>query len=53
MQKVKIIFEDATLPLPENIFMQTGGKEGIHTEYLGYILADLQYMQRAYPNSKW
>lgn len=53
MQKVKLIFEESTLPLPENIFMQTGGKEGTHTEHLGYILAELQYVQRAYPNSVW
>ena len=53
LQKVKLIFNEATLPLPQNIFMQTGGKEGIHTEHLGFILTDLQYMQRAYPNSMW
>ena len=53
LHKVKLIFDEATLPLPENIFMQTGGKEGIHTEYFGYILAELQYMQRTYPNSEW
>jgi ring-1,2-phenylacetyl-CoA epoxidase subunit PaaC len=53
LQKVKIIFDDATLPLPENIFMQTGGKQGIHTEHLGYILTELQYMQRTYPNAAW
>lgn len=52
-QKVKIIFDEATLPLPENIFMQMGGKQGIHTEHLGYILTELQYMQRTYPNSTW
>ncbi len=53
LQKVQAIFEEATLPVPENIFIQTGGKEGVHTEHLGYILTELQYMQRAYPNSKW
>ena len=53
LQKVKLVFEEATLILPENIFMQTGGKEGTHTEQLGYILAELQYVQRAYPNSVW
>jgi ring-1,2-phenylacetyl-CoA epoxidase subunit PaaC len=53
LQKIKIIFDAAALPLPENVFMQTGGKEGIHTEHLGYILTELQYMQRAYPNSEW
>ncbi len=51
--KVKAVFEDATLMVPENIYMQTGGKKGTHTEHLGYILSDLQYMQRAYPGSEW
>ena len=53
MKKVAATFEEATLPVPENVFMQTGGKNGVHTEHLGFILAELQYMQRAYPNSTW
>jgi len=53
MKKVKAIFEQATLSIPENVFMQTGGKTGIHTEHMGYLLAELQYVQRAYPNSEW
>lgn len=45
---------EATLPLPEpDVFMQQGGKEGIHTEHLGYILAEMQYLQRTYPNATW
>lgn len=52
-KKVKEIFDEATLPVPEKVFMQSGGKEGMHTEHLGYILTELQYMQRAYPNSEW
>lgn len=52
-KKVKAIFDEATLTVPEKIFMQTGGKEGVHTEQLGFILAELQYIQRAYPNSEW
>jgi ring-1,2-phenylacetyl-CoA epoxidase subunit PaaC len=52
-EKAEAIFEEATLTVPEKSFMQTGGKLGTHTEHLGYILADLQYMQRAYPNSQW
>jgi ring-1,2-phenylacetyl-CoA epoxidase subunit PaaC len=52
-EKVKTVFEEATLLIPEKAFMQTGGKAGVHTEHLGYILADLQYLQRAYPNSQW
>jgi ring-1,2-phenylacetyl-CoA epoxidase subunit PaaC len=50
---VKNIFTAAGLPVPENIFMQEGGKTGMHTEYLGYLLTDLQYLQRTYPNSEW
>ena len=52
-KKVKSIFEEATLSIPENVFMQTGGKDGTHTEQMGFILAELQYVQRAYPNSEW
>jgi ring-1,2-phenylacetyl-CoA epoxidase subunit PaaC len=52
-QKTAEIFSEATLKIPENIFQQTGGKRGIHTERLGYILAEMQFMQRAYPNSVW
>jgi ring-1,2-phenylacetyl-CoA epoxidase subunit PaaC len=52
-EKVKIIFDEATLTIPEKVFMQTGGKTGVHTEHLGYILTELQYVQRAYPNSTW
>ncbi len=52
-RKVNEILAEATLQKPDNQWMQTGGKVGRHTEYLGYILADMQFMQRAYPNSKW
>lgn len=48
--------EQATLSFPlsnEKNWFQSGGKKGIHTEYLGFILADLQYMQKTYPNSEW
>ena len=54
MQKIKDVFEEATLPMPkENIYMQRGGKDGIHTEHLGYILAEMQYLQRVYPGCEW
>lgn len=51
--KVKALFDEAGLPFPEKVFMQTGGKMGTHTEQLGFILTELQYMQRAYPNCEW
>ena len=53
MNRVNAIFEQATLSIPEKVFMQTGGKTGIHTEHMGYILAELQFVQRVYPNSEW
>jgi len=43
----------ATLNIPEESYFQNGGKKGIHSEHMGYILADMQYMQRTYPNMKW
>lgn len=52
--RVKGILEEATLTLPpEDTWMQSGGKKGVHTEHLGYLLADLQYMQRTYPECEW
>lgn len=53
LKKITDIFEEATLPIPANTFMQTGGKTGTHTEQLGYILTDLQYLQRTYPGCEW
>ena len=47
------VLEEATLNIPESKYFQKGGKEGIHTEHMGYLLSDLQYMQRAYPNMEW
>ncbi|MEO5948358.1 MAG: 1,2-phenylacetyl-CoA epoxidase subunit PaaC [Chitinophagaceae bacterium] len=55
--KVSLIFNEASLIPPSGgggaAFMQSGGKEGKHTEQLGFILTELQYMQRAYPGAKW
>jgi len=53
-QNIKNIFEEATIPVPnENAWMQTGGKTGRHTEYLGLILADMQFLQKTYPGCEW
>ena len=52
-EKVSSVFEEATLPFPPLSWSQTGGKKGVHTEHLGFILTELQYLQRAYPNSIW
>ena len=46
-------FEEATIPFDLPEWTQKGGKDGNHTEHLGYILAEMQYLQRAYPGSTW
>ena len=43
----------AKLTRPEDAYMATGGKKGLHTEYLGFILSEMQFLQRAYPDAKW
>lgn len=50
---VKDVFHEATLKFPENNWKFDGGRQGRHSEHMGYILADMQYMQRAYPNMEW
>jgi ring-1,2-phenylacetyl-CoA epoxidase subunit PaaC len=52
-QIIDKVFLEATLKKPENIHMTSGGREGIHTEHLGHLLSDMQYLQRAYPDAKW
>jgi len=52
-QHVIEIANEATLSLPENNWMQEGGKQGTHSEHLGYLLAEMQFMQRAYPGMDW
>jgi ring-1,2-phenylacetyl-CoA epoxidase subunit PaaC len=53
LQHVTKVFRAATLTLPSGTWMQQGGKQGRHTEYLGYLLAEMQFLQRAYPGAKW
>lgn len=51
--KVNIVFEHALLAQPTGAYPQTGGRQGHHGEAMGHLLADLQFMQRAYPGMKW
>jgi len=53
LETVNTVFSEATLEIPTNNWQFEGGRRGMHSEHLGYLLADLQYMQRAYPNMKW
>lgn len=52
-QKVGEILTEATLEAPLVEYFQKGGKNGIHSEHMGYLLTELQYMQRTYPNMTW
>ena len=47
------IFAEANLEIPANEWMQTGGRNGRHTEHLGHMLAEMQFLQRAYPDARW
>jgi len=47
------VLGEATLEIPQNPWKFEGGRKGQHSEHLGYILAELQYMQRAYPGMEW
>jgi ring-1,2-phenylacetyl-CoA epoxidase subunit PaaC len=53
LEKINAVLEEATLTTPESSFMQSGGKNGIHTEHIGFILAEMQSLQRAYPGAEW
>jgi ring-1,2-phenylacetyl-CoA epoxidase subunit PaaC len=53
LENVTAVFMEATLAIPVKTFMHTGGKQGIHTEHMGFILSDLQYLQRTYPGATW
>jgi len=51
---IKEVLEEATLTMPaEGAWMQSGGKQGRHSEHLGYLLAEMQFLQRAYPGASW
>ena len=50
---LKEVLGEATIKIPERSYMMKGGRKGIHTEHLGFLLAELQFMQRAYPGAKW
>lgn len=52
-QKLHEILEEATLKVPQEEPFQKGGKNGVHSEHLGHLLTELQWMQRAYPGAQW
>lgn len=52
-EKVKQVLEVATLPVPQDTWQQGGGKQGLHTEHMGYLLAEMQHLPRMYPDARW
>ncbi|MEO6188981.1 MAG: 1,2-phenylacetyl-CoA epoxidase subunit PaaC [Saprospiraceae bacterium] len=52
-QSINSVFSEATISRPKDTWFQKGGKTGQHTEQLGFILADMQYLQRTYPGMEW
>lgn len=53
LRQIQSVLSEATLELPGDNWFQSGGKTGRHTENLGYILTDLQYIQRSMPGLNW
>lgn len=53
LKQIERTLADATLAVPSARWMQGGGKQGVHTEKLGYLLAEMQFLQRAYPGAQW
>jgi ring-1,2-phenylacetyl-CoA epoxidase subunit PaaC len=52
--RIDAILTEATLTKPDSAFAQSGGKTGLrHTEHLGHMLTQMQWLQRAYPGATW
>lgn len=47
------VLTEATLKIPGGSYAHKGGRRGVHTEHLGFILAQMQWLQRAYPGARW
>ena len=51
--KVNQVLLESTIEIPQVEYFQKGGKHGVHSEHMGYILTEMQFMQRTYPNMTW
>ena len=50
---VSVVLARATLAVPDYTGHQRGGRTGMHSEHLGHLLSELQFVQRAYPGAHW
>jgi ring-1,2-phenylacetyl-CoA epoxidase subunit PaaC len=53
LSEMRELLGEAKLPMPADTAFRSTGKQGVHSEHMGYILADMQYLQRAYPGGAW
>jgi ring-1,2-phenylacetyl-CoA epoxidase subunit PaaC len=53
LERLNAAFASATLQVPSDTWMQRGGKHGVHTEALGYLLAEMQVLPRSMPEATW
>lgn len=53
MKYVSMVLKEATLEDPKGAWPFQGGRKGVHSEHMGYLLTEMQYMQRAYPGMEW
>jgi ring-1,2-phenylacetyl-CoA epoxidase subunit PaaC len=51
--RLNAVFAEAGLTVPSEEWYHSGGRKGRHTEHMGYLLAEMQFLQRAYPGAKW
>lgn len=51
--EIETVLQTANLSIPQKKHMITGGCNGIHSEHLGHLLCEMQYLQRTYPAAKW
>jgi ring-1,2-phenylacetyl-CoA epoxidase subunit PaaC len=52
-EMVNTVLDEATLRRPDDSWSVRGGRQGIHSEHLGFILAEMQFLPRAYPDARW
>ena len=53
MDRLQAVFAEAGLAVPTEAWHHKGGRQGRHTEHMGFLLAEMQFLQRAYPGAKW
>jgi ring-1,2-phenylacetyl-CoA epoxidase subunit PaaC len=53
LRQVSDVLDDAGLGIPEDPYQRSGGRRGFHSEHLGHLLAEMQWMQRSYPGLEW